>query len=306
MADNVSDLEHIPTNIQPVNTVEEAAAKLTGLFEAEEAPPEEGEAPAQEEQPQEAAEESPTTDEDEGEVATAPVEEEVEYEEEETETEEVEEVTTPPQPQTPSRHEIELAVEKEKLKHERLQAQEFLNQNLERLGDPKPPDPALAQEDTYEYVVQRAKYEADMAAKAEAASQLNALQDKQFDDFVTEQTEILKSGLPEVFDGDEGKAKLGKIYNYAIAQGYDEARLKWASAQDIMLLNKAMSFDEVQQKAPATKKKLQKAAPVLKAKAPSPKADPEAEAAKRARAKLKKDGSADSFAEMLLRDESFG
>ncbi len=298
MPDNVSDLEHVPSEINPTNSLEEAASRLSGLFDSEDAPPD-GEQQAEEQ-------ESPTEDEGASEQEAASEEAPVEIEEEETETEEVEEVPTPPQPEPPSRHDPELIAQKEQLKQRNAQAQEVLNRYLDQLGNPEAPDAKLIEDDPMEYMRQDAKFKQDEAARAKAYSELQNLQREQYAEFLQEQQTILKAELPQLFDGEPGQKPLGEIRDYAVKQGYDETRLAWASAQDVKTLFAAMNYEKMQKTAPATKKKLEKAPPVLKSKASTPKANPKAEAAKASRAKLKKSGDYRDFANMLLQDEGFG
>jgi len=146
-------------------------------------------------------------------------------------------------------------------------------QRLKSLLDsdvPQPPDETLLDEnsedyDPEEYNRQEARYRKAMRAREKKQAELQKLHEEQAKEWEAqlaewqrEQREYYASHMPALLDEEKGPQLARAILEYGKANGIDEERLKWASATEIHLLDKARRFDMLQNKSRSTEGRLKK------------------------------------------------
>jgi hypothetical protein len=152
----------------------------------------------------------------------------------------------------------------------------------------------LKADDPVGYVQKRQEMQEDQAAVQAQYQQLEAaLTEKQKVDqvrmqqYVSEQNEVLKKNLEGWNDPEENEAIRKGIASFAQKMGYSESELsQLVSARDLMVINKARLFDELQENKKTVRKK--KSAPKVKKKLKS--SEPKGKSIKRAqKVKAKRD-----------------
>lgn len=181
---------------------------------------------------------------------------------------------------------------------ERQAAIEQDRQNIEALlmaRLPQPPDDTLIDSNPVEYLKQQRRYEAEIAqiqqivdANAQARQKAQAEEQRTLNEHRKAEEERLKELIPEL-TGPEGKKVASAIASYGKSLGYDDDTLGLANANDLLVLHKAMLWDNAQKAAKAAKAKT-----VPKVAAPGvgrSKAELAADQRKSALARLEKSGS---------------
>lgn len=115
-----------------------------------------------------------------------------------------------------------------------------------------------------EYVAQQQRAQAALTEQqVESTQRMNA--------YLTEQAEVLTKALPEYGDPEKGQGFRDSITLYAQQSGYSEVEIQSiASARDLIILNKARMFDDLQQKKETVRKKKTGEKPSVRIKASSP------------------------------------
>lgn len=169
---------------------------------------------------------------------------------------------------------------------------------------------ALKDDDPIGYVQKREeKREAEEAVRAQYEQLQVALTEQQqvdqgrMQEFVAQQNEILKTQMEGWNDPEEQKAIQSGIVKFAEKMGYTpEEMSSVSSARDLIVLNKARMFDELQEQKKVVRKK--KSAPKVKKKVkasePKGKAVKRAQVVKAKRDKLKSTHSTKDAASLML------
>ena len=134
---------------------------------------------------------------------------------------------------------------------------------------PQAPDIAMMDKDPIGYMQQEARYRKDAAeyqAQQQQIQQTAAahrqMQDRAMAEFVTEQSKVLQSRIPEFADANKAREITGKIRNTASeAYGFTDQELSGiVDARQVLALHDAMKWRELQaartQKAPAAPKSI--------------------------------------------------
>lgn len=137
---------------------------------------------------------------------------------------------------------------------------------------PQAPDIAMMDKDPIGYMQQEARYRKDAAeyqAQQQQIQQTAAahrqMQDRAMAEFVTEQSKVLQSRIPEFADANKAREITGKIRNTASeAYGFTDQELSGiVDARQVLALHDAMKWRELQaartQKAPAAPKSIKPA-----------------------------------------------
>ena len=164
----------------------------------------------------------------------------------------------------------QLAEEQRQVETLKVKWNEQLNAQAQTLSqitqaDVEPPDPAIRDNDPETYDNQMASYVHNLHAQKQAEKQLvNVQQEQQAErqrQTVT-QTVELKRLIPEFNDPEKAGPLQQRIFNYAQGAGYDSNQLSNVTANDVLVLHKAMLYDEITQSGREVAKKAPfKAAP---------------------------------------------
>lgn len=161
-----------------------------------------------------------------------------------------------------------LAAERKAIEAKTAEAEQARRDYLEKLQAftpklPDPPAPNLIDEDPIEYMRQRDAYErAQMQAQQVQQERERLARENQereqttYQQFVQEQVQALTEKVPEFRDPEKRTQFQKDVAEYAFATGYTPEQLKWASAQDIILLNKARLYDATLSASKAVPEKL--------------------------------------------------
>ena len=134
---------------------------------------------------------------------------------------------------------------------------------------PQAPDIAMMDKDPIGYMQQEARYRKDAAEYQSQQYQIQQtaaahrqMQDRAMAEFVTEQSKVLQSRIPEFADANKAREITGKIRNTASeAYGFTDQELSGiVDARQVLALHDAMKWRELQaartQKAPAAPKSI--------------------------------------------------
>ena len=134
---------------------------------------------------------------------------------------------------------------------------------------PQAPDIAMMDKDPIGYMQQEARYRKDAAEYQNQQQQIQQtaaahrqMQDRAMAEFVTEQSKVLQSRIPEFADANKAREITGKIRNTASeAYGFTDQELSGiVDARQVLALHDAMKWRELQaartQKAPAAPKSI--------------------------------------------------
>lgn len=137
---------------------------------------------------------------------------------------------------------------------------------------PQAPDIAMMDKDPIGYMQQEARYRKDAAEYQtqqyqiqQTAAAHRQMQDRAMAEFVTEQSKVLQSRIPEFADANKAREITGKIRNTASeAYGFTDQELSGiVDARQVLALHDAMKWRELQaartQKAPAAPKSIKPA-----------------------------------------------
>lgn len=137
---------------------------------------------------------------------------------------------------------------------------------------PQAPDIAMMDKDPIGYMQQEARYRKDAAEYQNQQQQIQQtaaahrqMQDRAMAEFVTEQSKVLQSRIPEFADANKAREITGKIRNTASeAYGFTDQELSGiVDARQVLALHDAMKWRELQaartQKAPAAPKSIKPA-----------------------------------------------
>jgi len=201
-----------------------------------------------------------------------------------------------------------------------LQAQNTLAENLDlalRVVEPQLAElagtdwDALAREDAYQYAEKRAqfdqaqsRYNKLMQSAQAVVQQQKAQQGQQMKQRLAQEGEKLRMALPDFADPSKAKALKGKITEYAMSKaGLSENEAKGITDHRmILLLHKAMQFDELSEGSlTAARKKVSKAPKKsIRSGKPTSREQKAADAQKQARSRLKQTGSEADAISLLL------
>lgn len=180
--------------------------------------------------------------------------------------------------------------------------------NVERLKTlvpelPKAPDESILETDPMEYMRQRHAYErAQEQAKAIDSERARIAQEHQqqeaaaYQSFVKEQALELEKLIPEYRDETTRPQFQKDVAEYALKQGYTPQQLQWASAHDIVTLNKARLYDAMQSASKAVPEKLKDVPKVSKPGQRLTPAEVQASKYREKMDRLRKTGSVDDAA----------
>ena len=149
------------------------------------------------------------------------------------------------------------AEQKAAIEQEREQYQQLLLAQL-----PQAPDPALIDSDPVEYLRQREHYERGIGHLQQLHAQRQQEEAKQRAEMQAEEArhqeaeaERLRELIPEFADPQQAPKIAQALMSYGKDQGYDDASLAAANAHDLLILHKAMKWDNAQKAAAAAKAK---------------------------------------------------
>ena len=136
-----------------------------------------------------------------------------------------------------------------------------------------------------------------------AQTQQQQLDNERMQQYLVEQGNVLAQSLPEWGDSEKGPALKTEIASYAQSIGYaPEVISNIRDAADIIVLNKAMQYDKLQEKKGAIAKKRSptKSKPVVRSKAKRSASAVKAQATKQKRETLKRSGKVGDAADLIL------
>lgn len=174
---------------------------------------------------------------------------------------------------------------------------------------PQPPSRDLMQSDPIAYMEARAKYDDDLAAYQQAATQMQQLQQQQAElnnrarqAYIAEQMQLLQQAIPEFADKKTGTALRDQIIRTASdVYGYDPQELQGvADHRHVRVLRDAMLYRQMMaERSGVEQQKVSKARPVVKPGA-QVKQDPTRNAKRRQMATAKKTGKVEDFVDLLF------
>lgn len=143
---------------------------------------------------------------------------------------------------------------------------------------------------------QRANWEA-------AQTQQQAVTNERMQAYLAEQSVELSKALPEWSDPDKGAGVREGVANFAKTLGYSEAEINGiTSARDVIVLNKARLYDEMQSKKAVVRDKRSpaKAKPIVRSKAKRSASATKAQQTKQKRANFKSSGKVGDAASLIF------
>lgn len=143
---------------------------------------------------------------------------------------------------------------------------------------------------------QRANWEA-------AQTQQQAVTNERMQAYLAEQSVELSKALPEWTDPDKGSAVREGVANFAKALGYSDAEINSiSSARDVIVLNKARLYDEMQSKKAVVRDKRSpaKSKPIVRSKAKKSAGAAKAQQTKQKRANFKSTGKVGDAAKLIF------
>lgn len=207
-----------------------------------------------------------------------------------------------------------LAQERKAIEVKQAEIEQIRNEYASRLeelqklawDDVPQPDESLIETDPVEYLRQRNIYERAQAHKtrieqerARLAQEAEQKQAQQYQQYVAEQAKILEEAIPEYRDPEKRPQFQKDVAQYALSIGYTPEQLRWASASDIVTLNKARLYDAMQNARKAVPNKLKDLPKVTKPGQPQSRAERQAQARKADLERLKKTGRIDDAVSLL-------
>lgn len=131
----------------------------------------------------------------------------------------------------------------------------------------------LYNEDPIGYVKAKADWDAKQAERQRIQAEHQEMQRRQYAERMQEAQKRLPELIPEWASEERAKAEKPKVVNWALANGFQQDEL--ANATDpraVAVMRKAMLYDELMSKKPATEKKVRKAPKATKGGQPKSKA----------------------------------
>lgn len=189
----------------------------------------------------------------------------------------------------------------------------FVEQFVQQLQEggvqapPQAPDPEMINSDPIGYMEARARYDRDYQAYNDQQQKLAYFQqekqqmlEQQRQQFVQQQAEILKQEIPEFADPQQAEAMKGRLVEAGTAYGLTKEELgQIIDARYVKILNDAAKYRELQASKETVAKKAKKARPVVKGGAKK-RTDPKAAERAKLKERLKKTGSLQDAASLLL------
>jgi hypothetical protein len=136
-----------------------------------------------------------------------------------------------------------------------------------------------------------------------AETQTRAISTEQMQKYLAEQSEELAKVMPEWSDPEKGAAVREGVSNFAKTLGYSEAEINSiSSARDVVVLNKARLYDEMQSKKAVVRDKRApaKAKPIVRSKAKASASAAKAQQTKQKRANFKSTGKVGDAANLIF------
>lgn len=182
---------------------------------------------------------------------------------------------------------------------------QFLENQVAQLAQmvlPEKPDPSMLQQDPVAYLEAEARYKAGieqlngMRQQYQAQAQQRGQQSQEeYAKWMQDQKTILAEKLPE-YSGENSQEFKKSLADYGRAQGYEPERLSGADASDLVILNKAMLYDKLQESKPTKLDAVKDLPKVQKSSARIGKKAASMDRMSAARNKLAKTGSLDDAA----------
>ena len=172
---------------------------------------------------------------------------------------------------------------------------------------PEKPSPQMAQDDPIGYIQAVSEYEAKKAAWDEQQAQFSQVTQQQtqaqqqaMQAYLQEQRQVLQREIPEFADPEKGKQLMTDLRSTGQRYGFSEEELSQiVDARTVKVLHDAMQFQKLQSSKDKVEKKVKKARPVTKPKAPR-KINAEAKRKEALRKQLKDTGSVDAAVQLLM------
>jgi len=172
---------------------------------------------------------------------------------------------------------------------------------------PQAPDPEMINSDPIGYMEARARYDQQMQAYNDQQQKLTYFQQEkqqmlaqQRQQFVAQQAEILKQEIPEFADPQKAEAVKGRLVEAGESYGLTKEELgQIIDARYVKILNDAAKYRELQASKKTVTEKAKKARPMVKGGAKK-RTDPKAVQRAKLKERLKKTGSLEDAASLLL------
>lgn len=172
---------------------------------------------------------------------------------------------------------------------------------------PTPPDPQLINSDPIGYMEAKANYDQEVQAYQDQQQKLSYFQQEkqqmmqqQRQEFVKQQAELLKQEIPEFADPQKAEAVKGRLVQAGQEYGLSQEELgQIIDARYVKILNDAAKYRELQKSKKTVSEKAKKARPMVKGGAKK-RVDPKAAQREKIKARLKKTGSLEDAASLLL------
>ena len=141
---------------------------------------------------------------------------------------------------------------------------------------PQAPSLQMAQDDPIGYITAKAEYDAQKVAFDEQQNQFNQMTQQQtqaqqaaMQAYLQEQKQVLAREIPEFADAEKGKLLMTELRTTGQGYGFSEDELgQIQDARTVKVLHDAMKYRKLQANKGVVDKKVQKARPVTKPKAP--------------------------------------
>lgn len=141
---------------------------------------------------------------------------------------------------------------------------------------PQAPDLQMAKDDPIGYITAKAEYDAQKVAFDEQQNQFSQMTQQQtqaqqaaMQAYLQEQKQVLAREIPEFADAEKGKLLMSELRSTGQSYGFSEDELgQIQDARTVKVLHDAMKYRKLQANKGAVEKKVQKARPVTKPKAP--------------------------------------
>ena len=159
----------------------------------------------------------------------------------------------------------------------------------------------LSSEDPLEYVQKRAEWDKITREKAVIDAEIQSEQEARQRQWLAAEYRKLPQEIPAWADDKVAQEQKKAVAEYGLAEGVDAAVLQNADAVSLKILRKAWLYDQQQQEAPKTLKRIQKVKPLVRAGSPTTKAEGESTQRKKQMARLNKTGKLDDALPLLLR-----
>lgn len=141
---------------------------------------------------------------------------------------------------------------------------------------PQAPSLQMAQDDPIGYITAKAEYDAQKVAFDEQQNQFSQMTQQQtqaqqaaMQVYLQEQKQVLAREIPDFADAEKGKLLMAELRSTGQSYGFSEDELgQIQDARTVKVLHDAMKYRKLQANKGAVDKKVQKARPVTKPKAP--------------------------------------